>query len=267
MLEAFETAMNKITRTTFYITYKAVGRINFLVSVKKKNQHQQNTYNNCWIESPPTWRTLNWFCGWSCIAKSWNMKRKNYKYLLVFSRINRHKQAGIVYANHRWNLRPLQVTKDTFHVTINATCLILSQPRKGSIYEVSAIVALRESEMASKRKFNGDTSQALVPVKKQKQHQVALLNHEGVIQEVWFNLVHFVDCFDVLHICLDGNVIVCFIDVKYLLWCFASSLKEPPVSMRLLCCLVDMRWVIIIHKLSYFFLNGHGNFPYHNGRL
>ena len=36
MLEAFETAMNKITRTTFYITYKAVGRINLLVSVKKK---------------------------------------------------------------------------------------------------------------------------------------------------------------------------------------------------------------------------------------
>lgn len=36
MLEAFETAINKITRTTFYITYKAVGRINLLVSVKKK---------------------------------------------------------------------------------------------------------------------------------------------------------------------------------------------------------------------------------------
>lgn len=36
MLEAFETAINKITRKTFYITYKAVGRINLLVSVKKK---------------------------------------------------------------------------------------------------------------------------------------------------------------------------------------------------------------------------------------
>ena len=53
MLEAFEIAMNKITRRTFYNTYKAVGRANLLVSVKK-NQHQQNTYNNCWIESPPT---------------------------------------------------------------------------------------------------------------------------------------------------------------------------------------------------------------------
>ena len=197
------------------------------------------------------------------------MKRKNYKYLLVFSRINRHKQAGIVYANHRWNLRPFQVTKDTFHVTINASCLVLPKARKGSLHEVSVIVAekLRESKMASKRKFNGETSQALVPVKKQKQHQVALLNHEGVIQEVWFNLVDFVDRFHVLHTCLDGNVIVCFIDVKYLRWCFPSSLKEPPVLTLLLCCLVDMRWVIVIHKLSCFFSKGHGNFPYHNGRL
>lgn len=62
----------------------------------------------------------------------------------------------------------------------------MPKARKGSLHEVSVIVAekLRESKMASKRKFNGETSQALVPVKKQKQHQVALLNHEGVIQEV-----------------------------------------------------------------------------------
>lgn len=37
MLEAFEIAMNKITRRTFYNTDKAVGRANLLVLVKKKS--------------------------------------------------------------------------------------------------------------------------------------------------------------------------------------------------------------------------------------
>lgn len=41
--------------------------------------------------------------------------------------------------------------------------------------------------MASKRKFAGENSQALVPVKKQKQHQVALLNQGGGVQAVGDN--------------------------------------------------------------------------------
>ncbi|XP_068707210.1 U5 small nuclear ribonucleoprotein 40 kDa protein-like [Montipora capricornis] len=36
--------------------------------------------------------------------------------------------------------------------------------------------------MASKRKFASETTQALIPVKKQKQHQVSLLNQGGAIQ-------------------------------------------------------------------------------------
>ena len=42
--------------------------------------------------------------------------------------------------------------------------------------------------MASKRKFVGDNSQALVPVKKTKQNQVALLNQGGAIQTVCVNI-------------------------------------------------------------------------------
>ena len=43
------------------------------------------------------------------------------------------------------------------------------------------------SKMASKRKFVGENSQALVPVKKPKQHQVALSNQGGAIQAVCVN--------------------------------------------------------------------------------
>lgn len=42
--------------------------------------------------------------------------------------------------------------------------------------------------MASKRKFVGENSGALVPVKKPKQHEVALLNQGGAIQAVCINI-------------------------------------------------------------------------------
>ena len=40
------------------------------------------------------------------------------------------------------------------------------------------------SKMASKRKFAGDNSHALVPVKKPKQNQIAISNQGGAIQAV-----------------------------------------------------------------------------------
>lgn len=46
-------------------------------------------------------------------------------------------------------------------------------------------------KMATKRKFVSENSGALVPVKKPKQHEVALLNQGGAIQAVFINMFSF----------------------------------------------------------------------------
>ena len=43
-------------------------------------------------------------------------------------------------------------------------------------------------KMATKRKFAGENSGALVPVKKPKQNQLALQDQGGAIQSVWINI-------------------------------------------------------------------------------
>ena len=52
-------------------------------------------------------------------------------------------------------------------------------------------------KMATKRKFMSENSGALVPVKKPKQHEIALANQGGAIQAVFINMISFFICFDV----------------------------------------------------------------------
>jgi len=49
--------------------------------------------------------------------------------------------------------------------------------------------------MATKRKFVNENSGALVPVKKPKQHEVALANQGGAMQAVFIDKHSFFDCF------------------------------------------------------------------------
>ena len=50
--------------------------------------------------------------------------------------------------------------------------------------------------MAPKRKFAGEAqSQALVPMKKQKQHQISLLNQGGAVQTVCIDVTGFLVSF------------------------------------------------------------------------
>lgn len=64
------------------------------------------------------------------------------------------------------------------------------------------------SKMASKRKFAGENSGALVPVKKPKQNQIALTGQGGAIQAVCVN------------ICCDYSLLQCC-EVVYT-WCESS---------------------------------------------
>ena len=56
--------------------------------------------------------------------------------------------------------------------------------------------------MATKRKFVSENSGALVPVKKPKQHELALANQGGAVQAVCINIFSFLVHGDVAIICL-----------------------------------------------------------------
>lgn len=71
--------------------------------------------------------------------------------------------------------------------------------------------------MASKRKFAGENSQALVPVKKQKQHQVALLNQGGGVQAVGGNGYGIIPEFFFYELTLVSR------EVRFFTWCALSA--------------------------------------------
>ena len=100
--------------------------------------------------------------------------------------------------------------------------------------------------MASKRKFAGENSGALVPVKKPKQHQVALLNQGGAIQAVCVIIYNVLCAFDVVKLFTRGvimNNLPAFIELTFMRNDFDSFLKERQVLKLLSCCSVGTRFV------------------------